>query len=228
MAKIKSKEDFMKKIQPVFISLFLISLFFALFGCSNPSSSDNDNSAGSNNFSDDISLFNDNEVNILVNSASGITLSDGIWTYACDGIEEFQNTTPLEMRSFLTLQISNNGSTCHRTSMNILIRKKIPAGTTEAEINEIIEETKNEDYFLGFYTKGANVYRDGNYLYLNKTYSTQEIETLEGAENSTQIFNQLFYVDHPSSIVKTNTEKTKYKITVNETSGNAKVWIIKQ
>jgi len=216
----------MKKLSVLF-SIFAVLMAVTFTSCTPEVSEEMDS------FTEDISLFNDNEVNILVNSASGITLSDGIWTYACDGIDEFQNTTPLEMRSFLTLQISNNGSTVHRTSMNILIRKKIPAGTTEAEINEIIEETKNEDYFLGYlYIKGANVYRDGNYLYLNKTYSTQEIETLEGAENSTQIFNQLFYVNHPSSIVKTNTEKTKYKITVNETSGNerlnAKVWIIKQ
>lgn len=219
--------------------ILLIAFTTVLFiGCNNPSSSNGSSSGSSGsgssgtNFNNDISLFDDSEVDISTR-VSRITLSDGTWKYACDAVDEYPNTTPLEMRSFLTLTVSNNGNNFKPTTMEIIIRKKIPEGTSDAEINEVIEETKNDDYFLGdVYIKGADVYREGNYLYIAKTYSQQEINQLYGSGHSTQLFNQIFYANHSSSIVKTNSERTKYKITVNERSGseriNATVWILKQ
>lgn len=214
-----------RKILNVYLGI-VFTLACVFTSCSNSNSS----GSGSSIFDEDISLFNDSEVNISVSSSEFI-LSDGVWTYACEMTGEYSDIPPLEAKSFITLKIDNNGSTYQYEKGEWNLRHTIPAGVSDAEIEEVIEDLKTSNQHLGIYIKDADVYRDGNYINIKKALTQQEIEQIGNINLSTSELKKLFYVNH-DSIVKTNIERTKYKITVEENTTSSReratVWLIKQ
>ena len=192
----------MKKLLKISALIAAMALSCAFFGCSNGNSSDdnNSNSGGSTTIS-----FDD-----CTATATGVTLSDGNWTLK---ITQSNDVSSSETNIKAT---ASNGSYTFKSgsgTMAVDLSKMLPQEKL-TEFNALSpDEKKQEIIEMMKCPEDATITFNGNIVTIKASLSTEALQDLQSGCDFSSLPRE--------AIIKTNSDKTKYTITVSIDEGKS-------
>ena len=200
----------MKKLLKISALIAAMALSCAFFGCSNGNSSDdnNSNSGGSTTIS-----FDD-----CTATATGVTLSDGNWT-----LKITQSDDGMSSETNIKATASNGSYTFKSGSgtMAVDLSKMLPQEKL-TEFNALSpDEKKQEIIEMMKCPEDATITFNGNIVTIKASLSTEALQDFKSVCDFSYLPSE--------AIIKTNSDKTKYTITlsIDEGKGTAVFYISK-
>ena len=186
----------MKKLLKISALIAAMALSCAFFGCSNGNSSDdnNSNSGGSTTIS-----FDD-----CTATATGVTLSDGNWT-----LKITQSDDGMSSETNIKATASNGSYTFKSGSGTMAVDlSKMLSQEKLTEFNALSpDEKKQEIIEMMKCPEDATITFNGNIVTIKASLSTEALQDLQSEYNLSSLPSE--------AIIKTNSDKTKYTITVS-------------
>ena len=194
----------MKKLLKISALIAAMALSCAFFGCSNGNSS-----GGSTTIS-----FDD-----CTATATGVTLSDGNWTlkitHSGDGYSSEGHIKAT----------ASNGSYTYTSGSETRVADLSKEMTADelANFNALSNDEKKQAIIKNMECpKDATITFNGNIVTIKSSFSTEdELKQLQSEFDLSKLLSEL----PPDAIIKTNSDKTKYTITVSR-EGNTMVFYI--
>ena len=188
----------MKKLLKISALIAAMALSCAFFGCSNG------NSSVDNNSFDDCTA-----------TATEVTLSDGNWT-----LKITQSEDGMSSETNIKATASNRSYTFKSGSGTMVV--DLSKGMTEEELTEFNalstdDEKKQAIIKMMECPEDATITFNGNIVTIKASLSTKDLQELQSDFN----FSSL----PPEAIIKTNSDETKYTITLSS-DGNTMVFYI--
>lgn len=193
----------MKKLLKISALIAAMALSCAFFGCSNG------NSSVDNNSFDDCTA-----------TATEVTLSDGNWT-----LKITQSEDGMSSETNIKATASNRSYTFKSGSGTMVV--DLSKGMTEEELTEFNalstdDEKKQAIIKMMECPEDATITFNGNIVTIKASYSTKEaLQQLQSEFNLSSLLSSL----PADAIIKTNSDKTKYTITVSK-EGSTMVFYI--
>ena len=185
----------MKKLLKISALIAAMALSCAFFGCSNENSSDdnNSNSGGSTTIS-----FDD-----CTATATGVTLSDGNWT-----LKITQSNDVSSSETNIKATASNGSYTFNSGSGTMAVDlSKILSQEKLTEFNALSpDEKKQEIIEMMKCPEDATITFNGNIVTIKTSLSTEALQYFKSVCDFSYLPSE--------AIIKTNSDKTKYTITV--------------
>lgn len=186
----------MKKLLKISALIAAMALSCAFFGCSNENSSDdnNSNSGGSTTIS-----FDD-----CTATATGVTLSDGNWT-----LKITQSDDGMSSETNIKATASNGSYTFKSGSGTMAVDlSKMLSQEKLTEFNALSpDEKKQEIIEMMKCPEDATITFNGNIVTIKASLSTEALQDLQSECDLSSLPSE--------AIIKTNSDKTKYTITVS-------------
>lgn len=190
----------MKKLLKISALIAAMALSCAFFGCSNGNSSDdnNSNSGGSTTIS-----FDD-----CTATATGVTLSDGNWTLKITQSDDVSSSeTNIKATASNGSYTFNSGS----GTMAVDLSKEMTAEDL-TEFNALSTDEKKQTIIKKMKCpEDATITFNGNIVTIKASLSTEALQDLQSEYNLSSLPSE--------AIIKTNSDKTKYTITVSIDEG---------
>ena len=185
----------MKKLLKISALIAAMALSCAFFGCSNENSSDdnNSNSGGSTTIS-----FDD-----CTATATGVTLSDGNWTLKITQSDDVSSSeTNIKATASNGSYTFNSGSGTKAVDLSkMLSQEKL------TEFNALSpDEKKQEIIEIVKCPEDATITFNGNIVTIKASFSTEALQYFKSGCDFSNLPSE--------AIIKTNSDKTKYTITV--------------
>ena len=192
----------MKKLLKISALIAAMALSCAFFGCSNGNSSDdnNSNSGGSTTIS-----FDD-----CTATATEVTLSDGNWT-----LKITQSDDGMSSETNIKATASNGSYTFKSGSGTMAVDlSKMLSQEKLTEFNALSpDEKKQEIIEMMKCPEDATITFNGNIVTIKASLSTEALQDLQSEYNLSSLPSE--------AIIKTNSDKTKYTITVSIDEGKS-------
>ena len=192
----------MKKLLKISALIAAMALSCAFFGCSNGNSSDdnNSNSGGSTTIS-----FDD-----CTATATGVTLSDGNWT-----LKITQSDDGMSSETNIKATASNGSYTFKSGSGTMAVDlSKMLSQEKLTEFNALSpDEKKQEIIEMMKCPEDATITFNGNIVTIKASLSTEALQDLQSGCDFSSLPSE--------AIIKTNSDKTKYTITVSIDEGKS-------